>query len=762
MNIYFDKINKSRIERGISVKGFAKLLDVSRTTLWKWENAQLTPSEDVVKKIANILNVSINDISDIPEPVQVSQHKFSEVVDSWLGLTEINDKSHQNQIGLVLDTIQNLNNKLNQSVLIIKALLDSMETMFYIKDSRLKFLTANAAFLNNVSYDLGNPVLGKDDFIFFSQKEARVNTEEDRKVFQTGESILREERLIPGCRKTKWGIVSKLPVFDSENKIVGVIGTFIDITERKKSEEIRELLQKSIEDISLGLTIYDAELDKFVYNNKPAEMLLKESGYPKKMYGGNERDFFMNTFLHPDDKHLHISPKEWDKSKGFRYRVVNENGKIRWMEAFDSEIKINNRGGVLGIFRDVTDKVKSEEKLNLIEKCLDSTGHVISITDDQNREYIYFSKDSFEFLSGYSLDDVSQKGNVESFLSLICHPDDLHKHYYSVKWPEIHKLKWRMICANKEIKWIETTVSQIYNDQTKLFYTIGSSIPIENKPITTSSINNELLQLSPNIIWTANIKSEKNFKFFDSVIIEENIKTIENYLIDNNETTSVFDETTRRHPFNSEKAFRKIYGSTIIDIKNRSFTEDLQKIWHQDDVSKLHYNEDWPKLHTDIMRTNSRYNKSKWIFDIKTRIYDKTKRVFYSVSWSKDITDEYKVGNHPDIKETTKYFIDKIIPIFCYTKNIKTMKLEHLSDEIEILTGYSKLDFIEERTKPQLLIHSDYHEEFNSWLENPKTPIDFNFKIITSENKTVDMKTSVLSKETEDGETLYYGKSEII
>jgi len=418
MKIFFDQINKYRSECGISVKGFAKLLDVSRTTLWKWEKGQLTPSENTIRKIAKVLNVSTVDISDISESVQTSPHNFSGVVDSWLGLTEINDNEHQKQVDIVLATIQNLNSKLNQSVLIIKALLDSMETMFYIKDSRLKYLTANTSFLENVSCDFGNPVLGKDDYAFFSDVEANNNSKEDRKVLQTGQSILRNERHIPGCRKTKWGIVSKLPVFDSENKIVGVIGTFIDITERKKSEEMRELLQKSIEEMSLKLVIYDSEKDEFVYINKPIEFFENEMGYSRKEFLGKEREFFINRIVHPDDKHLHRSDKRESSTRNFRYRIVKNDGEVRWLETFDSEITFNNCKGTLGISRDVTHLVNAEQKLNLMEQCLDSTGQIISIVNDTYKKFIYLSKKSFESISGYHASEIDNNKDNFNFSML--------------------------------------------------------------------------------------------------------------------------------------------------------------------------------------------------------------------------------------------------------------------------------------------------------------------------------------------------------
>ena len=479
MKVYFDVINRIRSERGISIKGFAKLLAVSRTTLWKWEKGVFKISEETLKKIANILNVSVSDISDLPEPAQVSQHSFSKAVDSWIELTEINDKMHQQQIDIVLKTIQNLNSRLNQSILIIKALLDSMETMFYVKDKTLKYLTANKSFLENVSYDLDSPLLGHDDYAFFSKEEAKVNADEDRSVLQTGKPVLREERPIPGCRKSKWGIVSKLPVFDSENKIVGVIGTIVDITERKKAEEIRELLEKCLEATTHVISVIDINNDRNVYLNcKVIELL---SGYPAANFvGAKGREFIISKLCHPDDRHILAAPKEkipWPKKKKLVFRVIRADGQIRFIESIDTYMKYSGMDCMIGISRDITEEKAKNEKLDLLEKCLEMTGHIITITEDNNNKFIYFAKHAFETLTGHTVDEALVENGHDDFLKKITHPDDLHLHYKKpCQWPKTYTYEWRLISKNGDMLWIRTTNSTIkLNDN---YYTIGTSIDI--------------------------------------------------------------------------------------------------------------------------------------------------------------------------------------------------------------------------------------------------------------------------------------------
>ena len=643
MKLDFKKINFFRKNNGLSIMGLCQLTGISRTTLWKWENGKLIPSEKHIQKMCKVLNVSISEISDIEEPAPVSQKNLTDVVDSWLTLADLNSAGHQKEIGNILDSIKNLNNKLNQSVVIIKALLDTMETMFYIKDSRLKYLTANVSFLKNVSYDPENKVLGKDDFVFFSQEEARENTEEDRNVLHTGEPILRQERPLPGCRKTKWGIVSKLPVFDSENKIVGIIGTFIDITQRKKSE---------------------------------------------------------------------------------------------------------------GNFR-------------LIEQCLNSTSQIIIIVDGINNHFVYISKKSFEVISGYSA-EVVFKEEVASILKKICHPDDIHKFYVVVNWPETYTCEWRMICADRKTRWIKMTVSHIWNDTNKTLHLIWTCVDItdekdmEYQRIKYSNyLQNELLSFSPQILWTGKIAETVKSQFYKLTDINEKISHIEKNIIKKNQYITVVDLS--KYLYITKESFENISGCSVDQLYGLSKQDALNSFCHSSDITKHTINVKWPETHTYEWRMVRPDNQIRWIRTTKTHVTNTSNQFLYSISLSIDITDlKNNIGQVVKAKQFMQNKILKLLMkyLWPYSELKQNLSFIHLSDEIELLTGFSKSIFTQNERPIQSVIHSDYIEDFNSLLKMPQVPANFEFKIVTSEDKIIDMKTSVSSKKTEDGEMLYYGKAE--
>ena len=109
-----------------------------------------------------------------------------------------------------------------------------------------KYIIVNSAFISNLSLKPEYSVLGKRDEDFFNRSESKTNTEQDLYVLSNGKSMRNIEQFIPGSKKRKQGLISKLPVFDSYGKIAGVIGSFVDISERVHAEHRRQLLEKVI------------------------------------------------------------------------------------------------------------------------------------------------------------------------------------------------------------------------------------------------------------------------------------------------------------------------------------------------------------------------------------------------------------------------------------------------------------------------------------------------------------------------------------
>ena len=366
MKFYADKFRGSRKKARFSVKEFCRTIGIVRSTLWEWETGKRTPSEANIRVMAGIINVSVNDISDLNEDENITKGELSQSVEGWLSLAGDDVGLRQSKFDGIIREINGLKKEMNQATVIINALLSTMRTMFYIKDARLNYITANDIFLKNISLKSNYKVAGKNDSEFFSSVEAKCNTEEDRNVLLTEQPLVNKEGYIPGSRKKKWGLISKLPIRDSSGKISGIVGTFVDITDRKKAEEIRTLLETALNNsLHVVWLQYVSPKYKLFYIS---ESVMSLYGYPAEEFL-NKKDFWYNVCVHPKDKELLERDWIYGKTETPRkrvFRIIRPDGEIRWIESFLVNSNIDNY--IAFVEKDVTEReehVSDSNEINI-------------------------------------------------------------------------------------------------------------------------------------------------------------------------------------------------------------------------------------------------------------------------------------------------------------------------------------------------------------------------------------------------------------
>jgi signal transduction histidine kinase len=108
-------------------------------------------------------------------------------------------------------------------------------------------------------------VIGKSDFDFFTEQAASQAFEDEQAIIKTGEPILKEEKLTRKDCSDAWFSAMKMPLRDSDGKIIGTFGISRDITVRKRSE----LENYALFEIIQGITSTDNldELLKLIHNS---------------------------------------------------------------------------------------------------------------------------------------------------------------------------------------------------------------------------------------------------------------------------------------------------------------------------------------------------------------------------------------------------------------------------------------------------------------------------------------------------------------
>jgi PAS domain S-box-containing protein len=122
---------------------------------------------------------------------------------------------------------------------LLQTLMDSIPDSIYFKDSENKFVMVNKAKAarSNVKPE---DMIGKTDFDFLPEEEARKVFEDDEEVMKKGKFMINKvERLTSVDGTEKWVSVTKFPRFDNDGNIIGTMGISRDITEIKKLEALQ-------------------------------------------------------------------------------------------------------------------------------------------------------------------------------------------------------------------------------------------------------------------------------------------------------------------------------------------------------------------------------------------------------------------------------------------------------------------------------------------------------------------------------------------
>jgi len=139
--------------------------------------------------------------------------------------------------------------QMGQSQEMLQQVLDTIPIRVFWKDKDLNFLGCNQLVADDAGVDSPQEIIGKTDFQMPWAEQAELYQADDRQVMDSGEAKINyeEPQTTPDGSKI-WLRTNKIPLRDSQNNIIGVLGTYDDITASKQAEEERERLQQEVID----------------------------------------------------------------------------------------------------------------------------------------------------------------------------------------------------------------------------------------------------------------------------------------------------------------------------------------------------------------------------------------------------------------------------------------------------------------------------------------------------------------------------------
>ncbi len=302
---------------------------------------------------------------------------------------------------------------LRESQQIIRAIVDTVPARIFWKDKNLVYLGCNEPFARDAGFDRPEDVVGKDDYQMGWHDQAELYRNDDREVVDTGQSklLIKEPQTTPdGTTITL--LTNKVPLRNVDGEVFGMLGTYMDVTERERVEEAlrqSEARFKTIfERARDGIALADAETKKFLAVNESLCQML-----------GHTRDDLLHMTIdaiHPADKLRMVARTFERQARGevdiaANMPVKRKDGSVFYVDINSAPIEIGGQRYVLGIFRDATARREAEEAVRKSEERY--RGLVESTTDyiweiDRNGRYTYYTP-AFAGLLGYEPDEIMGK-----------------------------------------------------------------------------------------------------------------------------------------------------------------------------------------------------------------------------------------------------------------------------------------------------------------------------------------------------------------
>jgi len=161
--------------------------------------------------------------------------------------------------------------ELTSSKRMLQTVLDTIPVRVFWKDINSVYLGCNKLFARDAGLYSPENIIGKTDFDMGWSEQAQLYRNDDKTVMNSRQPKLNyeEPQTTPDGNKI-WLETSKIPLTDNEDRVIGMLGTYSNITERKQNQEELEDYKKHLEDKvkerTAALAASNKELESYSYS----------------------------------------------------------------------------------------------------------------------------------------------------------------------------------------------------------------------------------------------------------------------------------------------------------------------------------------------------------------------------------------------------------------------------------------------------------------------------------------------------------------
>ncbi len=321
---------------------------------------------------------------------------------------------------------KNIEKELRESRQILRTVLDNIPVRVFWKDTNMKYLGCNRAFAEDTGLNSISEVVGKSDSELSWKDHADQYHADDRLVIETGAPKLdyEEPLTLPDGRKRVIRI-NKTPLMDTAGQVIGILGSYYDITEEKQAREAlaesERLLANVINFLPDATFVIDKNGVVIAWNRAMEKMtgvaacdIVGKGDYEYALpFYGKKRPILIDLVLLPSDvlTRNYSSITKQDEMICAEAYIDSLAGREVYLRGVATPLR-DSRGNIVGAIesiRDITESKLSEEIIRASEekyRNLIETAPVTIWSFDVKSDKLLLVSPTVEGLTGYTADEL--------------------------------------------------------------------------------------------------------------------------------------------------------------------------------------------------------------------------------------------------------------------------------------------------------------------------------------------------------------------
>ncbi|MAK68132.1 sensor domain-containing protein [Methylophaga sp.] len=252
---------------------------------------------------------------------------------------------------------------LNQERVLLRSIIDSSPDLIFCKDEQGKYIRCNQAVINFLGTN-ESEIIGKTDFDFYPEKEARNYRHSDQLTLQHDTSQFYEERKYGADGREVLFETLKTPLKNETGETIGVLGISRDISRQYEAEKELRLASLVFENSNEGIIITDE--NNLIVTVNPAFTIM--TGYSLEDVTGKNPSILSSGY---HDKYFYELLWNQLEQQGFWSGEVQnrrKNGEIypQWLSISRVDNEQEQLQNYVAIMSDISKYREAEQKINFL------------------------------------------------------------------------------------------------------------------------------------------------------------------------------------------------------------------------------------------------------------------------------------------------------------------------------------------------------------------------------------------------------------